>query len=304
VYVSALTLVYNGSPRKIITFGMGTKMKFRALCASAIFIFICAASFAQTRCETGKQVLDSEYPRNLSPEEIIQKFAANEYRLKQARNQYTYVQDVKIQTFYGPNVDGEYRQVADVSFDPDGKRIERVTFAPQSSLRSITISNEDIEDIRTFTSFFLTPEMLPKYRIRYEGQQREDELHTYVFDVEPVDTKSKTRSFKGRVWVDDQDFQIVKTCGKSVPDVIEQKGKGRNGASKNVLPTFVTYRQFVDDRYWFPAYSRSDEVLTFPRFSVPIREIVKFTNYRSAGTTTGQESGAKALRDQEQTTPK
>jgi hypothetical protein len=42
----------------------------------------------------------------------------------------------------------------------------------------------------------------------------------------------------------------------------------------------VTYRQPVDDRYWFPAYTRSDDTLQFRAGPVRIREIIKYTGYK------------------------
>jgi hypothetical protein len=52
---------------------------------------------------------------------------------------------------------------------------------------------------------------------------------------------------------------------------------------QELRPTFVTYRQQVDGRYWFPAYTRSDDTLHFKTESVQVREIVKYTGYKRAG---------------------
>ena len=54
-----------------------------------------------------------------------------------------------------------------------------------------------------------------EYNILYVGQQQEDELHCYVFDIAPKQIEGKKRYFQGRIWVDDHDFQIVKTYGKT-----------------------------------------------------------------------------------------
>jgi hypothetical protein len=48
-------------------------------------------------------------------------------------------------------------------------------------------------------------------------------------------------------------------------------------------PMFVTYRQLVDGRYWFPAYTRSDDTLKFKTGPVHVREIIKFSGYKRAG---------------------
>jgi hypothetical protein len=251
---------------------------FRAFLMVLILTCASAVCFGQTNCEAGNGLLDSEYPKSLSPEQIASTFAANESMLAAARDNYSYTQETKVQTFWQRNVDGEYRQVADVSHNAKGEPVEHVTFAPVSSLRRISITLEDLDDIREFGSFMLTAKTLPQYKIDYAGQQTVDRLKTYVFDIAPVRMEPKERYFKGRVWVDSTDLQIVKTCGKRVPDLIRTK-KGKKGSEENILPVFVSYRQFIDDRYWFPAYTRSDDTLNFARDQVPIRVIVKYTKY-------------------------
>ena len=89
------------------------------------------------------------------------------------------------------------------------------------------MSQEDFEDIRHRLPFVLTTEELPEYNILYVGQQQEDELHCYVFDIAPKKIEGKKRYFQGRIWVDDHDFQIVKTYGKTVPDHHAAKKQGK-----------------------------------------------------------------------------
>jgi hypothetical protein len=221
--------------------------------------------------------LDKAPPKGITPEEIIQRFAAKEAEFKQARDQYTYRQDVTVQTLDGNTVDGEYHEVFDVVFDDSGKRLENVVFAPQSTLQRIGMSSEDLDDIRHRLPFVLTTEEIPDYDILYVGQQQEDELHTYVFDIAPKKIEGKRRYFQGRIWVDDHDFQIVKTHGKTVPDI-------RKKNNENLFPAFTTWREQIDGRYWFPTYTRADDTLHFSNSDVRIREIVKYENYKRFGS--------------------
>src|SRR5579871_6316382 len=92
--------------------------------------------------------LDTAPPKDTTPDEIIKRFAAKETEFAKARDQYTYRQDVKVQTVDGDTVDGEYREVFDVMFNDKGQRIENVVFAPQSNLQRIYMSQEDLSDIR------------------------------------------------------------------------------------------------------------------------------------------------------------
>ena len=230
-------------------------------------------SFAQDR---GEGPLDPAPPKGVTAQEIIQKFAAREKEFEIARDNYTYRQSVKVQTLDGDTPDGEYQEVVDVLFDDKGRRVEQVVFAPQSSLQKVTMTQEDFQDIRRLMPFVLTTDEIPEYNITYAGQQREDELNTYVFDIQPKQIERKKRRFQGRVWVDDHDFQIVKTYGKAVPDAFETSGGG-----ENVFPKFTTYREQIDGKYWFPTYTLADDMLHFKNArDVHIREIVKYNNYK------------------------
>jgi hypothetical protein len=231
--------------------------------------------------------LDSSQPSGITPDEIIKRFAAKETEFAKARDQYTYRQDVKVQTVDGETVDGEYREVFDVMFNDKGQRIENVVFAPQSSLQKIFMSQEDLDDIRHRLPFVLTEEEIPEYNILYVGQQAEDELHTYVFDIAPKKIEGKKRYFQGRVWVDDHDFQIVKTYGKTVPDLCNGKPCNevkKRGDQENLFPKFTTWRQQIDGQYWFPVYTKADDELHFKMEDVHIREIVKYEEYKRFGS--------------------
>jgi len=231
--------------------------------------------------------LDNSVPNDTTPEQIIQRFAAKETEFAKAREQYTYRQDVKVQTVDGDTVDGEYHEVFDVIFDDKGKRLENVVFAPQSSLQKIYMSQEDFADIRHRLPFVLTTEEIPEYNILYVGQQQEDELHCYVFDIAPKKIEGKKRYFQGRVWVDDHDFQIVKTYGKTVPDLCNGRPCNevkKRGDQENLFPKFTTWRQQIDGKYWFPVYTKADDELHFKMEDVHIREIVKYENYKRFGS--------------------
>jgi hypothetical protein len=239
-------------------------------------LLACSLVALPARAQEGP--LENTPPNGATPEEIIKRFAAKETEFAKARDQYTYRQDVKVQTVDGETVDGEYHEVFDVMFDGKGHRIENVVFAPQSSLTKIFMSQEDFEDIRHRLPFVLTTDDLPEYNILYVGQQKEDELECYVFDVAPKKIEGKKRYFQGRVWVDNHDFQIVKTYGKTVPDI-----RQKHGNQENLFPKFTTWRQQIDGQYWFPVYTKADDELHFKLEDVHIKEIVKYEDYKRFG---------------------
>jgi len=248
-------------------------MSFRQKAYLVVFAGILCLLPLRVRAQEGP--LETSQPKGITPEEIIKRFAVKETEFKQAREQYTYRQDVTVAT---PEDDGQYREVFDVVFDDKGKRLENVVFAPQNSLQKIQMSPEDLDDIRHRLPFVLTSEEIPEYSILYVGQQQEDELHCYVFDIAPKQIVGKKRYFQGRIWVDDQDFQIVKTFGKTVPDIRKKKGQ------ENLFPKFTTWRQQIDGKYWFPVYTKADDTLHFSTNDVRILEKVKYENYQRFGS--------------------
>ena len=149
-----------------------------SLIIPAIFTLL-SAGFAQ------EGPLNSDPPKGITAPEIIQKFAAKEKEFKEARDQYTFRQDVKMQTLDGDTVTGEYREVFDVTYDDQGHHLENVVFAPQNTLKDLLMSPEDLQSMRHLMPFVLTTDDIPQYDVLYVGQQQEDELHCYVFDLAP-----------------------------------------------------------------------------------------------------------------------
>jgi hypothetical protein len=229
--------------------------------------------------QRGESQLDSSPPQGITEQEIIQKFAAKEKEFKQAREQYAYRQSLTVQTLDGDTVNGEFKEVEDVLFDDRGNRVEHVVFAPGSTLQGILMTKEDYDDIRRRMPFVLTSDEIPEYQILYVGKQHIDELGTYVFDVAPKQIDKNKRYFQGRIWVDDQDFQIVKTYGKNVPDL----GTKKRGGQENLFPNFTTWRDRVDGKYWFPVYTKVDDTLHFSTGDIHIKQIVKYTDYKRFG---------------------
>ncbi len=215
------------------------------------------------------------------PDQIVQQFAAKESEFRHALDNYTYQRDVRIQTINDDGkVDGEYRQVVQITFDSNGRKSEHVTFAPQNTLERIQMSPADVSDIEQRLPFVLTAEDVGQYNLTYVGRQKVDEVDCYVFDVAPKVMEKGKRYLKGRIWVDQKDLQIVITSAKNVPDDMR---KGHEDLS----PPFTTYREQVDGKYWFPVYTKADAELHFSGGSgymsqdVRIRQIVRYTRLQA-----------------------
>lgn len=230
--------------------------------------------------DAGFGAMDATPPVGMTAAEIITKFAARETEFDAARRDYGFRQKVKVQTLTDDNkVDGEYQQVTDISFTADGKRQETVVFAPANSLTRVVMTEQDMVDIEKRLPFVLTTADLPDYDIQYVGRQRVDELDTYVFQAAPKQMVKGRRYFQGKVWVDQQDLQIVLIDGRLVPD------DTRRGHEDLSLP-FTTYYEQVDGQYWFPTYTKCEGILNTPAEkgslsdSVHMRQVVTYTDYK------------------------
>jgi hypothetical protein len=186
---------------------------------------------------------------------ITDAFTSKEAHFRKALNIYSFKRDVMLQTLgMGGQITGEYHRVSTFTFDDQGNRYEKISFFPMPSYGGVT--QEDIDDLGGIDPFALDPAKKDRYNFKYVGKEKIDELTLYVFDVTPKvlpdPKKTKERLYSGRIWVEDQDMQIVKTKGKGLPET-----------KINKFPTVETYREQIDGKYWFPTYAYADEELIF-----------------------------------------
>ena len=165
---------------------------------------IALAAYAQKKDSFKPMALDAGFgPMNVSepatpPDQIIAKFAAKETEFQDALNHYTYRRVARVQTIDDDNkVDGDWYEVDDVIFTPDGRRTEKTVFAPESTLQRVIMTPSDMQDIQHGYSFVLTTDAIAAYDVKYVGRQQVDEVQCYVFDVNPKEIKKGTRYFLG-----------------------------------------------------------------------------------------------------------
>ncbi|MBI5280266.1 MAG: hypothetical protein HY858_01200 [Candidatus Solibacter usitatus] len=204
---------------------------------------------------------------------IIDKFAAKEAEFATARENYTYHQKYRFDEL-GPNgrSAGKLEIEADIVFTKQGKRTERVTYAPMNTLQMVGFTAEDEQDIRNVQPFVLTTKELPNYNIRYVGRENVDEISCFSFAVKPKKMIEGQRYFEGLIWVDDRDMQIVKTYGRAV-------GIGKRVAAQR-FPKFETYREQIDGKYWFPTYTVANDTLNFDSGPVPVKMVIQYKDYK------------------------
>jgi hypothetical protein len=217
-----------------------------------------------------------EAPPSLPEGDIIKRFAQKEEEYLQARTHYTYRRTVRIQEF-GPDGQpaGEYVMVTEPARDVDGKMFEKVVERPHTTLLRMFLRSEDLEGLGRVPPFPLTAGQLAKYELKYLGKEQVDEVDCYIFQAKPKSVERKQAYFDGIVWVDAKYLEVVKTYGKWVTDLGEMHSLG-----DKTFSLFETYRENVDGKYWFPNYSRSDDVLHQKDMDIPVRIVIKWTDFK------------------------
>jgi len=254
--------------------------KWSLATTALLAVFALAPSFARAQAPAS----------DIPVEEIIRKFSEKEKEFKQARDNYTFKQDVRIQELGNSDrVVGEYRTVTDISFDEKGRRTEKVTSAPPPTLKRLGITKEDLQDLESIQPFVLTSDDIGLYNLKFTGKKKIDEINCYEFEVSPKKIEKDKRYFEGTIWVDDSDLQIVKTYGKAVPD--------RRGKNENLSPKFETYREQIDGQYWFPTYTRIADTLDFESGPLKMRGIVRYGDYKKFQTSVKLKFGGEVTDD-------
>lgn len=259
----------------------------KLLLAVCLLSISAAASLAQNNDKITKVTLSQ-----LEIDRIIKKTTENEGIFRNALNNYSFKRDALTQTigFGAGQITGEYHRTSVFTFDDSGTKYEKILFFPMSTLKEIEFTTEDLEDLGGVTPYALEPKNAALYNYTFVGKEKIDDLDLYVFDVAPKvmpDPGKKIRLFKGRIWIEDRDLQIVKSKGKGVPETKKYK-----------YPIVETWRENIGGKYWFPTYATSDDELTFDSGStVKLRMRVKYTDYKEASAT------VRVLEDTEEVAP-
>lgn len=200
--------------------------------------------------------------------------ADREAETMEARSRYLYRQTVHIEEMSdrGGRA-GEYKEIREVIFLPNGERSEKAVGRPVQSLVRLRLTEEDFQDIRDVQPFLFTAEKRWMYEIRPRGEETMDGVDCWVIDVRPRQTFAGQRLFEGLMWVDKGDFSVVRSEGVAVPQILSTK-------QENLFPRFTTVRVKVDGKFRFPVYTFSDDTLHFRGGSIRQRMTIRYENYR------------------------
>lgn len=191
-------------------------------------------------------------PSPIPAEEIVKRFTANEDIMEKVYGSYNFDETVRLEELGTGG--GKLTLAGEVFTRPDGQRYFRMTTQPQSTLKWTQYTAQDVETMMQIPLFALTSARAANYNFKYAGDEKLDELHTYVFQVSPKELSRKERFFEGVVWIDDHDFAIVKSFGHFVSEL---EGEG----TKLPFSMFEVYRENFQEKYWLPTYIASDAYL-------------------------------------------
>jgi hypothetical protein len=210
-------------------------------------------------------------PPPIPEQQIIQKFATNEDAAKKAYDDYNFTQTIRIEELSDPG--GKITITGESYIKPDGQRYWHMSQPIQSTLKLTSYTLDDVRPVLDLPLFFLTSDQIANYDFLYAGQQKLDELNTYIFQVKPKVLKREQRLFDGIVYVDDHDLAIVETYGKFVSEVA---GNGMD------LPfsMFETYRENFQGKYWLPTYTSSDDYTGSDDSELHLRLVVRDTDFK------------------------
>lgn len=200
--------------------------------------------------------------------------AARASEAREALAHYTYRQTVTVEELASSGARaGEYREIRDVVFSPEGERTEKVVGKTSDSLHRLRLTPEDFRDVREVQPFLFDMEQVRAYETKYKGVETMDGVECYVLQVRPRQILAGQRLFDGLLWASTSDYSMVRTEGKAVPEIRSMK-------QENLFPRFTTIWTPVDGKYWFPVHTFADDTLDFRVGPQRIRMNIRFANYK------------------------
>jgi hypothetical protein len=219
-----------------------------------------------------KETIESK-PKSAEEKSLIDALIARETEIRNALKDYTFTRDILIQTIDKKGkVSGEYHRKSQMIFDDKGNRIEQIISFPKPTLKGIAIVKEDLDDFSGSQLLGLELSDLDRYYISYIGIENIGDVPYHAFKITPANLNHaklmNQRVFFGTVWADTKTMQIVKLKGQTLPE-----GDFR-------FPVFETHRQVVENKYFFPVNSQTDDKLVFKHGTIHMRMWIKFYDYK------------------------
>ena len=209
-----------------------------------------------------------------APPGLAKRVAARATETRTALEQYTYRQSVTVVELSPAGAQtGQYREVREVVFSPGGERSERLVGKPLDRLVRLKLTEQDFQDIREVQPFLFSTDQLWAYQTRFKGEETVDGVECWVLQARPRQILAGQRLFDGLLWASKEDFSIVQTMGKAVPDIRSMK-------NENLFPRFTTLWEPVEGGFRFPVHTYSDDTLDFRTGPLRTRMDIRYTEYK------------------------
>lgn len=211
------------------------------------------------------------------PADLLKRTLERETSTEGERGNYAYRQSVRIEELdtHGRRR-GEYREIRDIIFSPDGKRFEKLVKPVYQTLDRLKLTEEDFRDIREVQPFLFTRDQLHLYETRFRGEETIGTYSCWVMQVRPRQILQGQRLFDGLVWINQSDNSVIQLEGKAVPEILNHK-------EENLFPRFTTVRRLVDGKHWFPEKTAGDDVLPFRTGPLRMRLTIEYSDYKRFG---------------------
>lgn len=198
-------------------------------------------------------------------EEIIDRMIAREHDEISAIEEYrpiieTYIQEVKFEPVLGTVPKSDFYFLGQADFrgrlrvhsliESSRKGSFMWSFDPAGFLQMIFIDRGEFDRAH--------------YKFKYSGREFLGDVRCFVFDVSPA-PKARGPRFVGRIWVEDQDFTVVRINGMYAPRV---RFSWKSFTDEYYLH-FDSWRTNVKSGMWLPSYVYSQELDRPVRFTGP-----------------------------------
>lgn len=210
----------------------------------------------------------------IPPEEIVRRFAAQEDTYARAVGGYTYRRTVRLQEIGADGrTAGQSEVVTEIVIADDGSRRQRQVSRSDSTLQTAELEPDALEAIGRMATFPFGEGQVGNYNFLYQTSEPVDDLNTYVLRVTPKQLSRTQAFFSGLIWVDDHDLAVVKSFGKWVTEL------GDFTLPNLPFDMYETLRQPVSNKYWMPAYSRSDGSISQKDGNISLRLTILWDHY-------------------------
>lgn len=214
------------------------------------------------------------------PPGLARKAAERETASEAFRANFAFQQKILVEEMSAKGVvAGQYRETREVIFSPTGERTERAAGKPYEHFDRLRMTPEDFRDLREIQPLMLTLERLKFYTTRYRGEETINGTACWVLDVQPRQILDGQRLFEGLVWIAQEDFSVVQSEGRAVPQIMSTK-------EENLFVRFRTIRKRVKEGYWFPVLTVADDTLPFRTGPLRLRMRVEYLGYQKFGSET------------------